>query len=158
MWNKLQDKYSIFCPWFWKDLKCKIKVIFFPRNRWVMSGIPREWRDLDFIFEEVLFAGIIHYIEEEDALNSVVFTKKESDKLMEIYNWAKYGRKELENKISDSYPPFGTDYIFGKIAQNETRKRYDELYGEVNRLEKLLIDTNSKHLIWLIKNRGRLWT
>ena len=44
------------------------------------------------------------------------------------------------------------------VAAEDNKKTYEELYGEVNRLEKLLYDTDTAYMVWLVKNRNTLWT
>lgn len=154
-WHKIQDRYDIFTMWFWKDLKYKISCFFRHRNQWVVDAIPRDWRDKDTIYEEILFAGIINFIEGEKALEVTAWKSSHKKKLIEIYNWAKTGRHELNEKIKNSYPEVSLEEIGKKESIGES---YLELYGEVIELEKLLENTNTKHLTWLIKNRKILWT
>jgi hypothetical protein len=158
-WHMFQDKYSIFCPYYWRDLKYKISCFFNHRNKWVIKAIPREWRDKDTVFEEILFAGIINFVEGEEALTTVEWSKEHEEKILEIYHWAKTGRHELEKKMMAAYPKENPIFKDGKFNYtNCSKKSYEELYGEVNRLENLLNDTNTKHLVWLIENRAILWT
>jgi hypothetical protein len=42
-------------------------------------------------------------------------------------------------------------------SPEDNKKTYEELYGEVNRLEKLLYDTDSAYMVWLVKFRNILW-
>lgn len=158
-WNALQDRYAILCPYFWRDLKYKISCLFRHRNQWVIDAIPREWRDKDTVFEEVLFAGIINFVEGEKALETIFWKDNHKAKIIEIYNWAKTGRHELEKQINDAYPEIQYFDKHGKWNYNSVKSGdYEKLYGEVDRLEKLLDDTNTKHLGWLIENRKILWT
>ena len=86
IWTKLQDKYIILCPFYWRDLRYKIKCFFNPRNKWVSKAVSNQWRDKDILFKEILFAGIIHYVEEEKALSNMTWKAKEKEKIVEIKN------------------------------------------------------------------------
>lgn len=159
-WNNLQDKYEIFCPYFWRDLKYNIKCRIFPRNDWARKAIPNQWHDLDAIFENVLFAGIINYVEGEKCFESLVWddcaiNRKNKKKIEEIYKWAKTGRAECNEALRKAYPIISPTSFQNRVITKET---YEELYGDVNRLEKLLFDTDTKHLVWLVRNRTYLWT
>jgi len=156
--NKLQNRYPFLCPYFWRDLKYKISCLFKHRNPWVNKAIAREWRDLDHIYEEILFAGIINYVEGEECFKKNTWINPEEiiykRQIEKIYHWAKTGRYDLQKQINNAYPSFDDNFSLSAIKA----KTYNELYGEVNRLEKILRDTNTKHLVWLVKNRGILWT
>ena len=153
IWTKLQDKYIILCPFYWRDLRYKIKCFFNPRNKWVSKAVSNQWRDKDILFKEILFAGIIHYVEEEKALSNMTWKAKEKEKIVEIYNWAKAGRFIMEREIADAYPK-GFEWPISKVSAED----YFKLYGKVNELEKLRDNTDTKHLVWLVKNRMILWT
>jgi hypothetical protein len=146
------------CPYFWADLKYKIKCFFIPKNKWATRVIPREWRDKDYIFEEVLFAGIVDFVENEKCfeVNSWTLTlkmRRNKEKIEEIYKWAKTGREEIREKIKKAYPKISLDE---QLQVN--KKKFSELYGEVNRLEELMEETNTKHLKWIVENRNILWS
>jgi len=114
--------------------------------------------DLDHVYENILFAGIIHYVEKEQPFERVIWKtpeeKKAKKKILEVYKWAKAGKFELQKKIDDAYPEMTLD----KIEDGISAKTYKQLYGEVIKLEKLLEDTNTEHMVWLIENRKILWT
>jgi len=162
LWNKLQDKYTILCPYFYRDISYGIRCWLNPRNKWVKKSISNRWLDLDTIYENVLFAGIIDYIEGEDALNVIGWDnlKSEKEAIIKIYNWAKTGRAEMQKKLDDSYPPFDISKGFPLQYNNpdDAKKKYEELYGETNRLEKLIYDTDTEYMIWLVTHRNILWT
>jgi hypothetical protein len=114
--------------------------------------------DLDHVYENILFAGLINFVEKEKCFEVntwlTIEEKKAKKKIQEIYNWAKTGKFELQKKIDNAYPEMTLD----KIEEGVSKKTYKQLYGEVNKLEKLLEDTNTKYMVWLIENRKILWT
>ena len=150
-WNKLQYKYSILCPWFWRDLRINISMALKPSpNRWVWKNIPKQWRDIDYIYETILFDGLVNYVEKEKGLEATIHEVEKSDKIKEIYHWVKIGRDELQKDMDKVI-------ITLEEIQNRTSEGRFKL-DEINRLEKIMDDTNTKHLIWLVENRHYLWT
>jgi len=144
-------------PYFWHDLKYKIKCFFNPRNKWVKKAIGNQWHDLDYVYEEILFAGIINYVEGEKCFERVLWKSPEEKatkkKILEIYNWAKTGRDKFKKNVDSAYPEVDLDNLF-----NVDTDSYNKLYGKVNKLEEELRDKDTEYLVWLVKNRSVLWT
>jgi len=122
---------------------------FFPQNRWATKCIPRSWSDKVELIPEFLYAAIINFVEGEKALETIVWSESGETKIKEIYHWAKYIRHEMREQISKAYPELNPHDIF---------KSYEELYGEVNRLESEYDRIETEHLTWMIQNRAKLWT
>jgi hypothetical protein len=164
LWHSLQEKHDFLCPWWLEDKRYRLKCFFFPKTKWIRKAVDGRWHDLDYCFSEILFAGIINYVEGEKCFETIMWVtpqeKRHKKKIEEIYKWAKTGRKELQDKIDNAYPPFEVGWMtkLNTKSQQECKDDYETLYGEVNRLEKLLYDTDTKHLMWLIKWRNTLWT
>ena len=163
-WHSLQDKHTYLCKWYWKDYWYEVRCFFFPKTKWIRKAVDNRWHDLDYCFEKLLYAGIVNYVEGERCFETVMWTspneRKHKKKIEEIYKWAKTGRNELQLKIDAAYPPHEDNWManLNKRTQPECKADYERIYGEVNRLEKLLYDTDTKHLTWLISNRNVLWT
>jgi len=136
---RIRDKWNALCYW----LK--------PRNRWATRVIPNHWSDKTYLIPEFLFASIIHFIEGEKALQNNVWQKKKEKELLEVYAWAKNGRKEFQEKIDKAYPEFNGKFPYYK-------ETYEQVYGEVNRLEAEIEKIDTKHLTWIVKNRQILWS
>jgi hypothetical protein len=137
----------------WNELCCWIN----PRNQWATDVIPNHWSDKTYLIPEFMFAAIIHFVDGEKALETTVWQKKKEKELLEVYAWAKTGRKEFQDKIDKAYPeiPKNTDSLDWMNSRKET---FEELYGEVNRLEAELEKIDTKHLTWIVKNRQILWS
>jgi hypothetical protein len=163
-WHSLQEKYDFLCPWWLEDKRYRLKCFFFPKTKWIRKAVDGRWHDLDYCFSEILFAGIINYVEGEKCFETIMWVtpqeKRHKKKIEEIYKWAKTGRKELQDKIENAYPPIENPITLPMryASPEDNKKTYEELYGEVNRLEKLLYDTDTQYLTWLIKCRNSLWT
>ena len=164
VWHKLQDTYDFLCPWWRHDKWYGIKCFFFPKTKWIRKALDNGWHDLDYCYTQILFAGIINYVEGEKCFETIMWVtpqeKRHKKKIEEIYKWAKTGRKELQLKIENAYPPFEVGWLtkLNTKTQQECKDDYELKYGELNRLEKLLYDTDTKHLNWLISYRNTLWT
>lgn len=166
-WHSLQDRYDFLCPWWRNEKWYNMKCFFFPKTKWIRNALDNGWHDLDYCYTQILFAGIINYVEGERCFETIRWTtpqeKRHKKKIEEIYTWAKTGRKELQEKIDGAYPPL-TDIDgkwitkLNKMTQEECKKNYELTYGELNRLEKLLYDTDTKYMVWLISWRSHLWT
>ena len=136
----------------WNDLCCYIN----PRNRWATDVIPNHWSDKTYLIPEFLFASIIHFIEGEKAREMTVWQKKKEKELLEVYAWAKNGRKEFQEKIDKAYPEFNGKFPWDN--ENMNKETYEQVYGEVNRLEAEIEKIDTKHLTWIVKNRQILWS
>jgi len=131
-----------------------IKYWLFPRRPLLKNAVPNQWMDLDGIYTQVLYAGILEFVENEKGLERVLWeddipnTKNVAAKKMieEIYEWAKTGRAELQKEISQSYPPMGC------------KLPYKEAYGKLDKLEKKLEAQDTRYLTWIVTNRELLWT
>jgi hypothetical protein len=142
---KIRNKWNAVCYW------------INPRNRWATDVIPNHWSDKTYLIPQFLFAAIIHFVDGEKALETTVWPKKKEKELLEAYAWAKMGRKEFQDKIDKAYPeiPKNADALDWMNSRKET---FEELYGEVNRLEAELEKIDTKHLTWIVKNRQILWS
>ncbi len=97
--------------------------------------------------------------------------------LESIYEYIKTDRPLLQKELDGSYPkPIDGDGIVdrfipileedGKTVKHYTMKSveeiygmsYEQAYGEVHRLEKLIEDKDTEAMIGIIKNRQYLWT
>jgi hypothetical protein len=133
----------------------KVRCWFNPRNKWATNVIPNQWSDKTYLIPEFLFAAIIDFIDGEKAIEKVVWSKKVEKDLMEIYRWAKVDRKEFQDKIDAAYPSISLNEL---MTFTPNKKTYEELYGEVNRLEAEFDKLDTKYLTWIVKNRKLLWT
>ncbi len=93
----------------YNDAKCWL----FPRRPKLKAAIPNTYEDLTTIIPNVLFTAIIEFVEDEQCFKYILWTgcggknRAAKRKIKEIYQWAKTGRKELEEEISKSYPAPG---------------------------------------------------
>ena len=173
---------------FWRsDVISPITAWFNPRQKWLTSVIPNRWCDKVELVPLVNFAILIDFVEQENGLNQLDtdweqelkdghVSQEYVDNVMRVYgelkgvyNYIKNERPQLEKDLENSYPepkiPFNeifTPLEFGsaEMASTETiyGGSYEEVYGETNRLEKLIEDRDTWALRKIIEHRGVLWT
>jgi len=159
--QKLKD-FLTFDPYIWRDLYYNIKCWFRPQNRWVMKNIPNRWVDKDTIIETILFDCVVHYIEEEKTFEKIEWsnTPEIENMLKEIHQWVKTDRKLKFKERDAAYPPFGE--VMKRVGgmgnpDKSPKKSYEELYGEVERLEKFIESKDTEYLRWIVEHREYLW-
>jgi hypothetical protein len=138
-----------------KDLKYKIKCFFFPKHQEIRKAIPRTWTDLSDLVVDLNFAMILSFKKEADESwvdwDGTEGHRKFKNWLDAAADWIQKARPELEKQRDNSYPPMGP-------FKDRSGKTYDELYGEVNRIEKLINETDSNIIKQMIEYRDYLWT
>lgn len=141
---------------------------FKPLNTEIRATIPtREWHDKVTIIRDVLFAIVVDFVEKEGGAqiietppdvseterDAIISQNIRNQHILNIYDWIKTERPKLEIKLSNAYPKFVNWDAF-----TSSNKSYDELYGEVNKIDKLIEETDANHLKWIVENRGYFWT
>ena len=151
-----------------------IKPIFKPCHSKLRKSIPRTWIDLSGLVVSMNFQVITSFYEDE-YVKGIVDWEGSSDGHNEFATWleASYKyitveRKELEKQKEDAYPvlpPPEEMFIEEKTENGKTLYKYnpgpgtyEEKYGKVNRLEKIIEDKDTEILLALIKYRDYLWT
>jgi hypothetical protein len=173
----LRDKFDIYhykdlIPFrYWMLYTEKIRPIWSPSHSRIRKAIPRSWMDVSTLIENVNFEFIKSFYEEEYKADTVDW-EASSEKHAEFARWleASYKyitdiRPTLEKQMWDSYPPTRSisDCFSDLKEDNYGRKYYEWIpsnadYSEVNRLEKLIEDTDTKLLTEFIQYRQFFWT
>ena len=130
-----------------------IKHTIFPRQRWLTKQISSDWQDKRTLIVDVLYMMVVHYIEQEKVFDNIVLDDtdehiKFSQELIECYKWIKHGRKELEIRIDKELTS----------ASESKKSEYHEKYGELNKLEAQLEETDTEFCNWIVNNRQLMWT
>jgi hypothetical protein len=110
----------MFSSWFWKnDVWYPLCAWFNPRQKWLTKHIKNTWQDKPELIKDILFACLVHYVEEENGIqdhtvydedlkagyisqeyyDSVVTTNTE---LQEVYNYIKHERSILEKEADEA--------------------------------------------------------
>ena len=138
-----------------KDLRYKIKCFFFPKHPELHKAIPRTWSDISTLVVELNFAMILSFKKEADESyvdwDGTEAHRKFKDWLDSAALWIQEGYPNLEKQKENAYPPY-------PLPEHLKNKSYDELYSEVNRLEKLIDDTNTNILKEMVDYREHMWT
>jgi hypothetical protein len=151
-----------------------ISPIIKPQHCRLRKSIPRQWRDISSLIVTVNFEFIKSFYEDEYCKGIVNWDSDEKHQkfakwLTQVYDYIKVERPKLEKQRDNAYPPvLPIDEMFRAIKDKNNKiegyefvdreKTYEELYGEVNRLEELINKKDTKILLELIKNRDFFWT
>jgi hypothetical protein len=182
--NFLEDKFGTRKLWqlipfvpCWADIYYydKIRPIFNPQNKRYRKVIPRTWSDVSHLIEAVNFEFIKGFYENEylhgntdwegTGPHAVEFARW----LESAYDYITIERPQLEKDMDNAYPPIRpVDEWFEETNETlngqklfrmkERKESYEELYGEVNRLEQLIQDRDTEILTQLIKYRYFFWS
>jgi hypothetical protein len=171
-----------------RELKWDIICYFRPRQQWLVDKLPRQFCDKVELIPLVMFEMLIHFVEDEEGLDGIWGPHyEESDtwksirepvrkELEDAYNYIKTDRPLLQKELDESYPEAldggslldHVDPVIqedGKIKHYTMRSceqiygmSYEEAYGEVHRLEKLIFERDTETMMTIIKHREYLWT
>jgi hypothetical protein len=151
----------------------KIRPIIKPQNQRIRKAIPRTWVDVTEMVVSVNFEFIKAFYEEEFKADIVDWeaTEKHSEFakwLEEAYEYVTKIRPQLEIDLQNAYPPSKPiEEMFERIPQEDGTTRiymkddgipYEVKYKEVNRIEKLIEDTDTEILTEFVKRRNYFWT
>jgi hypothetical protein len=156
----------------WYD---KIKPIFKPQNTRLRKVIPKTWIDISSLIETINFEFVKKFYEEEYVDGIVDWEQSGEDHvkfarwLEETYRYITVHRPRLEKELDDAYPPLRpiedifeeSDILYkGKktFKLKDREGTYEELYGEVNRIEQLIEDRDTEVLTEIVKRRQYFWT
>jgi hypothetical protein len=146
-----------------QDWKRNVTAFFRPRQRWLTKIIPNTWADKPWLIPEILYASVIHFVEEngEDCFNVTDWPgsglAEQEKQLREVYEWAKTGRKKFQDRINAAHPvfePCKTDDELVTWLNADHRSQYEEVW----RLEKEFDEIDKKHLHTIIDLLPHLWT
>jgi hypothetical protein len=167
------DAWDLF-PYSWRmTYYDKIKPIFKPQNQRIRKAIPRTWVDVTELVVTVNFEMIKSFYEDEYKADIVDWeaTEKHSEFakwLEEAYEYVTKIRPQLEIDLQNAYPPSKPiEEMFERIPQEDGTTRiymkddgipYEVKYKEVNRIEKLIEDTDTEILTEFVKRRNYFWT
>jgi hypothetical protein len=158
-------------PWSWRNFYYDhIKTIFKPHHKRLRKAIPKKWSDLTHLIVVVNFEFIKSFYEDEYSTGLVdwdatEYHKKFATWLEKAYYYIMIERPKLLKQQDDAYPEVNLETETG-VDKNglrftkikNTKETYEELYGEVNRLDQLINKKDTKVLTDMIKYRDHFWT
>jgi hypothetical protein len=129
-----------------------LKQYFNPPNPIVRKAI-KEGHDITSLIVPLNFALILQFQEEMkndlvnwDADEGHIEFKKWFE---EAIHWITVERPQMQKALERAYPPF---------SGTQSTKTYEELYGEVNRIERAIEDTDTQVIKKLMEYRNYMWT
>ncbi len=139
----------------WYEFKCFLN----PKNKKYRAVIPNTWADVCVLIEDVNFAFVKGFYEDEYK-SSIVDWEASGDNVCKFAKWIEKAykyitveRPQLQKDLDAAYPPLTV-----KRLTEVNRDNYETEYAEVHRLEKLILDKDTKILTEIIKYRHYFWT
>lgn len=138
----------------WSIFTYFVRKIFKPAHNDIRKAIPRGWQDISSLLVDVNFAMIKSFKKEADESfvdwDGTPEHRKFKNWLDTANDWVCNVRPSLQKQMDAAYPDCSIPGI--------RNKSYEELYGEVNRLEKLIDDTDTNILKQFVEYRHYAWT
>ena len=138
-----------------RELYWKIYRFFNPCHKDIRKAIPRQWSDITSLIVDVNFAMILSFHEEADESfvdwDGTPEHRQFKNWLDSAVHWIKEGRPNCEAQKNALYPPH-------PLPPELKGKSYTELYGELNKIEQLIAETDGNILKQMIDYRDYMWT
>ena len=158
-WYMFKKNMSLYIPYQIRDGWYKFKCFFNPKNKKYRAAIPNTWADVCMLIEDVNFAFIKGFYEDEYK-SGIVDWEASGDEcskfakwLEKAYHYVTVERPQLKKDLDDAYPPLSL-----KRLTEVNRASYEEEYAEVHRIETLINKSDTKILTEIIKYRQYFWT
>ena len=158
-WLMFKKSISYKIPYQIRDGWYKFKCFFNPKNKKYRAAIPNTWVDVCVLIEDVNFAFIKGFYEDEykngwvDWEASGEHNSKFARWLEKAYQYITVERPQLQKDLDAAYPS-----LTSKRLTEINRESYEKEYAEVHRIEKLIQDKDTKILTETIKYRQYFWT
>lgn len=135
--------------WWANDFVWDVYRSFKPCHQQIRKAIPNRWTDITELIRIVNFELLKSFHDNEMHIiewNSNELHAEFKSWIDKAYQYITIERPQLEDQISHSYPPLGS------------KGTYEEKYGELNRLEKLLAQKDTEVLTEMVKKREMFWS
>jgi len=177
----LADKFNVYDIWdvfprYWKYYYWDyLGPIIKPRNSRYRKVISRKWADVSSLIENVNFEFVKGFYEEE-YVNGIVDWdahpehREFADWLELAYKYITFDRPLLVEQMENAYPELPSieemfkpcevdeDGNIKKYKMVDDGRTYEEKYGEVNRIEKIIDNRDTDILTEIVKRRNFFWT
>jgi len=138
----------------YRDSKYAIKCFFKPYHSDIRKAIPHKWADVSSLVVDVNFAMILSFKKEADE-SCVDWDygdhRKFKNWLDSAAHWITVGRPNCLAQQDASYPPH-------PLPPEMRGLTYDQLYGNVNQIEKLIDETDTNIIKQMVDYREYMWT
>jgi hypothetical protein len=158
-WLMFKEDISLYIPYQIREGWYEFKCFFKPCGKKYRAAIPNTWTDVCVLIEDVNFAFVKGFYEDEYKAGMVDWKASgvECDKfakwLEKAYQYITVERPQLQKDLDAAYPP-----LTAKRITEVNRTSYEKEYAEVHRIEKLIQDKDTKILTETIKYRQYFWT
>ncbi len=143
----LRFLYRVLNRFYYEQVSSRI----WPRQAWVTKAAGRTWCDKTELIPTILFAAIVHFIEEEDCFGTTVIDEPIASELRAVYAWAKTGRAAAYQAMDDSWHP-------GPLFKGPADPPATGSMEEYQRLEGVAVAQDTAYLVWIVTHRDYLWT
>jgi len=136
---------------YYRTIKGLKRYIINPRRRMRNAVFSVQYMDLVELVPHFHFQAIIEFVEVEKTFEVTDWSEEgvseKGKKLKGLYNYVKYERPFLLEKLNTAY------------EQIEITTKYDlNRYNEVDTISKEIKNKDTELCIWVIQNRDYLWT
>jgi hypothetical protein len=158
-WLMFKKDLSLYIPYQIRESWYKFKCFFKPKNKKYRAAIPNTWVDVCALIEDVNFAFVKGFYEDEYKSGIVDWEasgeqcSKFAKWLEKAYQYVTVERPQLQKDLDAAYPP-----LTAKRLTEVNRNTYEQDYAEVHRLETLINKNDTKILTEVIKYRQYFWT
>ena len=138
-----------------QEFKYQVKCFFFPKHQELRKAIPRTWVDITNLVVDLNFAMILSFKKEADESfidwDGTPEHRKFKNWLDPAAHWITEGRPNCEAQRDALYPPH-------PLPPEMKGLTYEQLYGSLNAVEKLIDETDTNILKQMIEYREYMWT
>ena len=139
----------------YRESRYSIKCFFKPYHSDIRKAIPRKWADVSSLVIDVNFAMILSFKREADEScvdwDGSDGHRKFKNWLDAAAKWIQEDRPVIEKQRDNAYPPH-------PLPDHMRDWNYEQLYSEVNKLEKIINDTDSAIIKQMVDYRDYMWT
>jgi hypothetical protein len=151
-------RFKVFNNHWWKDFWYRqISTRIWPRQKWLINKIPRQYMDKDSLIEICVMECIKTFVEEELGKEWLFNPNR-----WEGQSNVPENQIQFENEIKDQYilltetlPQLEKDL---EIAWDTIPNYYEKTFKGINALEKKIDDLKTELMVWAVKNRQCMWT
>jgi hypothetical protein len=138
-----------------KDIKNNIRRFIRPSHPRFRKAYPRhKWHDLKEAIVDINFALIQDFYHEEISRDFVNWDATEEHKAFRAWIedaifWIEKAEPQAQKDLDAAYK---------NVDRKNRNLPYEQMYGEVNRIEKTIEETNTRILKEMMEHRGFFWT
>jgi hypothetical protein len=158
-WLMFKKNFYYKIPYQIRDGWYKFKCFFNPKNKKYRAAIPNTWTDVCVLIEDVNFAFVKGFYEDEYK-NGIVDWEASGQECSKFAKWLEKAyayltieRPKLQKDLDAAYPP-----LTAKRLTEVRRDLYEQDYAKVHRIETLINKSDTKLLTEIVKYREYFWT